>query len=366
MDELQLLRRASDDVAPVSDEALARGRAALFGAVDGELHPDAAANAAAEQRAVGRRRARRWGVGTLAGALAVGAAATLVMADVVGLAGWRGGASPAAAAVLEDAALAAIEVSDPTLAPGQFLMVETDAVYSGSTETAAGPSSWLQSQDHVLYVPVDRTDDWVWVRAPGEVVETFGPASDVAYDIVEQTASEEELLRAPGGTFYGGESLVSADELDSLPRDPHRLLNHIYRATMGAGPSPDGEALVYIADRLRSGVVSAELRAALYEAAALIPGVEIIDEQANLDGRVGVSIGRDEGVNGIRQEIIIDRETGELIGERQVLLRESSGMPAGTMIGSTAVTTSVVDGAPAGGTPFGNLEPCFTDGKAGC
>ncbi|GAA1761941.1 CU044_5270 family protein [Agromyces humatus] len=369
MDELQLLRGASDGVEVPSGEALTKGRAALFAAIEGAVNPDASADAAATARAARRhRRVRGWGIGTFGGAVAAGAVATLVMADLVGLAGWRGGASPAAAAVLEQAATFAVETSDPFVGPDQYLKVETDAVYSGTTSDAEGTEvSWLESQDGTLYVPADRSEDWVWVREPGQVVQTFGPKSEeLAHDIVPQVRGEQELVRAPGGSFYGSESMVSESAIAALPHDPHRLLNHIYRVTLGAGPSPDGEALVFIADRLRSGVVPAELRAALLEAAARIPGVEVLDDEANLNGRTGVAIGRDEGANGFRQEIIIDPETGELIGERQVLLRESGGMPAGTAFGWTAVTTTVVDEAPEGGTSFGNLEPCFTDGKAGC
>lgn len=359
MDELQLLRRASDDVSPVSDEALARGRAALFAAADGELHPDAAANAAAEQRAVRRRRARRWGVGTMAGALAVGAAATLVMADVVGLAGWRGGASPAAASVLENAALAAIDVSDPVVGPGQYLEVATTAVYGSTTQLDGSETvSWLTIAEDLLYVPEDRDAEWVWVREHSRPFESFSDegrrlAEESYQGTLDEFGAEPERLRAAGGNFYSYPSEVAELQLDELPRDPYRLLNHIYRVTLGTGPSPDGEALVYIADRLRSGVVPADLRAAFYQAAALIPGVEIMENQATLNGRTGVAIGRTEPSNQTRQELIIDPETGLFLGERQIQLAEQWGYPAGTATAWTAVVTSVVDEAPEGGTPNG-------------
>jgi len=137
------------------------------------------------------------------------------------------------------------------------------------------------------------------------------------------------------------------------------LLNHIYKTTMGQGNSPDGQALVWIADTLRFGAVPANLRAALYKAAAMIPGVEITEEQANLNGATGIAIGRLEDANGIRQDLIIDPATGQLIGERQVLTHEGdeqSGFPVGTIISWTAITTTVVDGAPVGGTANGIFD----------
>ena len=103
--------------------------------------------------------------------------------------------------------------------------------------------------------------------------------------------------------------------------------------------------MVFIADLLRTGLVPADLRAALYKAAAMIPGVTIMEGQANLDGRTGVAIGRTEGTL-MRQEIIIDPKTGQVIGERQVLTKDYGVMPTGTPLAWTAVETSVSDTAP--------------------
>ena len=130
--------------------------------------------------------------------------------------------------------------------------------------------------------------------------------------------------------------------LDNAPLE--QLLNRIYLLTVGQGQSPDGQALVFIADRLRSGIVPADLRAAFYEAAALIPGVTIVESQATLDGRTGVAIGRDEG-SIERQEIIIDPSTGLYIGERLVTLAGMNEIPSGTVVSWSAVTTSVTDSA---------------------
>lgn len=79
---------------------------------------------------------------------------------------------------------------------------------------------------------------------------------------------------------------------------PQKLLTKIYKDTEGAGVSKDGEALVAIADVLRCGFVPADLRAALFQAATGSPGVDMTSEQANLDGRRGVAVGRDERSNG--------------------------------------------------------------------
>ena len=101
-----------------------------------------------------------------------------------------------------------------------------------------------------------------------------------------------------------------------------------------------------IADTLRSGVIPADLRAALYQAAALVPGVTVVDRESTLDGKTGISLGMEAHYYPARKEITIDPETGLVIAEREILLEDSQGIPAGTASAWTAVTTSVVDEAP--------------------
>jgi len=354
VDELTSLRTVRDGVAPVSEEALDAGRRALVERIGSQ---PARSRGGARR---GRRRAAWIGGGT---AVALGVGATLVLTNVVGLAGWRGGADAAAAAALDDAATATIKVSDPVVGPGQYLEISTKAVYATESDTGA----YLGTQDGQMYVPADHNDDWVWVREPETVAKTFGPASEkAAAESMAGRSTEPEIVRAAKGAWYNGKPTEWG--FDALPRDPQRLLNHIYLVTAGRGVSRDGEALVFIADALRTGVVPSDLRAAMYKAVAGIPGVTITDRAATLAGRTGVAFGRDES-NGIRQEIIIDPATGQLIGERQVVLRDGvlPGVPAGESMGWTSVTTRVVDSAPAGGTICGgDAHPIGGKGSGQC
>ncbi|SMG29820.1 CU044_5270 family protein [Agreia pratensis] len=288
-----------------------------------------------------------------AGALAV----TLVATNVLGLGAWSGGADAAAADVLNSAAIATLGVTDPVVGPGQYLLIQTDAVYASHGADGNGEiTSYLDGYRDELYVPADQDDDWVWMRYAHTPVQTFGPASE-AFAAEMQPLYEDELLRAPAGTFYGGSPKEISGDYDSLPRDPSQLLQTIYAKTDGQGQSRDGAALVWIADVLRSGTVPADLRAALYQAAAEIPGVTITEQQATLDGTTGIAIGRVETVTNARQDIIIDPKTGQFIGEREISLDAQNGLPAGTASSSTAVTTTVVDAAPEGGTQYGNHPP---------
>lgn len=79
----------------------------------------------------------------------------------------------------------------------------------------------------------------------------------------------------------------------------------------------------------------------VYRVLAGVPGIQITDSAANLDGQLGVDFAIAGDVT--RNEMIIDPATGAFIGERQVLPKASDGIPAGTVVGYTAVHTAVVD-----------------------
>ena len=345
MDDLQLLRETRNDVGTVPPAVLARGRDRLMNRAEAEA-------TAGEQDNVRTLPVRRpWRRAALATAAAAVIAASFVVADVVGP-GDRPGASAEAAEVLSDAATATIATSDPVVGPGQYLLVDTTAVYSATTSTGTEEYFWLESQDGQVYVPADLSAEWVWNREPRVPVQFFDEQSrQLAESQQLDLLDRGELVRGPAGDFYGSEPSILGnipleEALGSSPRDPRQLLDLIYEQTQGSGPTPDEAAFNAIADSLRTGVIPADLRAALYGAAALVPGVTVLDPQAAMDGRVGISLGMDTRFSGSRTEMIIDPKTGLLIGEREVLLEAQYGAPAGTVISWTAVTTSVVDGAP--------------------
>lgn len=351
MDEISLLNRVRADLPERNPHDVIRGRAALLRAIDAPSAPPAP-----------RHPRQRW--------IWVGSAvaATCALTGVLvfgGALGAPGGADPAAAAVLGSAAAAARSVTDPAVGPGQYLEVRTDAVYAASGATIADSdrarqenggnlqegdaTSYLESEISALWVPSDRSADWTWIQCGRHPVETFGARSETF--AAENAGYDSDVRRdAPGGRVESGGYLggMDAEQLAALPRDPALLLQKIYDDNGTAGPSRDGEALVWIADRLRSGTIPADVRSLFYATAALIPGVTITEEQATLNGRTGTAIGRDEDASGFRQDIVIDPDTGAFIGERQVVLSPVADMPAGTATGSTSVTTTVVDSVPEG------------------
>jgi len=357
MDEVSLLRRARIDVAERTPDEIARGRAALFTAIEGEsplsIFVQAGIDAPAPQKPVkrGGRRAAAWTGLSVLGATAL--TATLVAVDVMGFPGVDvGGAEPAAASVLESAATATLRFSDPVVGAGQYLLVQTDAVFlaQGSISADDETTAFLENYHDELYVPADRDDDWVWVQCMRTPAQTFGPESEALAQ--DQGGAGADIRRSfpggitPSGAFAGyNNGTRTTVDYTALPQDPEQLLRKIYE--MNEAALPDDQALAWIVETLMRGTVPAEFRAVLYETAALIPGVTITESEATLNGVTGVAIGRVEPQRDMRQDLIIDPATGQFIGERQVLLDGIGDYaPPGTLMASTAVTTAVVDAAP--------------------
>lgn len=356
MDDLQLLREMRSDIGSAPPATLARGREKVMAKIGPASTFVATSGAHAKDTVSPIRFRRRVLIASAAATLLVGG---IVVADVVRPGGP--GATAEAAEVLNDAAVATIRTSDPVVGPGQYLKIETTELTGGGMRAADGSDmSWQETTGGQVYVPADREGEWVWNREERVPLESSSEAAKAAAaEIRKRNASSlwpegqprpVGIQRAPGGAFYGNEPTViigtPLKDAGSLPRDPRALLDIIYERTKGAGKSPEAEAFVTIADGLRTGVVPADLRAALYMAAGLIPGVIVGDRQATVDGRTGIAIGVPSPDGGTRTDIIIDPTSGLVIGEQDVLLKDYPGSPAGTVSTWTSVKTSVVNAAP--------------------
>jgi RNA polymerase sigma-70 factor (ECF subfamily) len=354
MNDLQLLRVMRSDIGSASPAVLARGRNKLMSRIGSGSRPEATTITHAPAKVHPIRFRRRVLIASAAAALLVGG---IVVADVVRPSGP--GATAEAAEVLNSAAAATIRTSDPVVAPGQYLKIDTTAVYAAGValgDPGAGGRSleWLDKSVDQLYVPADHAGEWIWNREARTPTTFFSEEAKAEATKYQQSQSENplsagELLRAPGGNFYGEPRLLFAglpleEGVRNLPRDPQALLDTIRQR--GKQGRPEAETLESIAAALRTGAVPADLRAALYKAAALIPGVTVVEREANLDGKVGTAIGIEHPTRETRTDIIIDPATGLLIGERVVTLSAGETFPAGTATAWTSVQTSVVNSAP--------------------
>jgi hypothetical protein len=302
---------------------------------------------AAEPAETGKPK-RHWGRWVAAGVTVAALVATALVVQTVG----DKPVSSAAAQVLNSAA-DKIGASDPVVKPGQYLYIESD---SWNTSTIALPEKSLTYLRETLaqqWVPADRTQEWL-LRSAGTGVRKWivGSEADLAALGNPEDEGREPEVRAKCGDYYlnpgeqpcqrpGSWQQPTAEFLNSLPTDPKQLYDRLRKDTEGRGQDPDLEMVVYVADAIRTGLVPAKVRANLYRALALVPALEISEQNANLAGRTGIALGVNRA--GTKQEMIIDSATGQFIGERQTATAAFGDVPAGTVTGFSSVNVDVSD-----------------------
>lgn len=251
---------------------------------------------------------------TLVGAGAL-AAAACTFAAVAVTGGGPAGASPAAATLLAKIANAAQQQSSPRVRDSEFMYIRSDvafATYSGSngqTITMARP------HERQIWLPVAN------ICAAGVIIEGG------ARTPLNSGPTDGHGARCGEGSLNDPTYRL----LQSLPTDPRTLLNLIYAGTSGEGQAqgPDGEAFTTIGDMIRETIVPPRTAAALYRAAALIPGVSLIGHVTNAEGRPGIAVAF-TGTQ-VRYEWIFDPSTLQFIGERDY------DMNAHMVTGDTAI-----------------------------
>jgi hypothetical protein len=282
--------------------------------------------------------------------LSLGAAAAVLAAAVIVVV-VRGNPPQRAivevAQTLDTAADAQIRAVDKPVPAGWYRYIATHwiaAVYSPGAAVLSG-------RRDEQWVPADPTGEWFMLRTDtGERTRLTGTEQHVK-DAGNDVIQAPERLSGRCGAFYPGSGDLctaagnwqgpSATFIAELPRDPRRLHDRLRTDTKGHGQDPDQEVLVYAADALRSGLLPADLRAALYRALTYLPTLKITERTATLDGQTGTALGISAA--GEQQEIIIDSATGAFIGERQRLTEDQDGIPAGTTIESSTVRYDIVN-----------------------
>jgi hypothetical protein len=276
------------------------------------------------------------------GALAAGAIAAVVTAvTVVAPSNPPVDPSAEASTMLREAAAA---TDDPEVGDGQFLRLATSASYlalttvDGRVETTIG---YLESQVREVYLPADESGRPLAQTTYVEPTVFFG---DGAQEFAaREWSGQSDVVAVP--VSQQADATRPVEDQSAMPRDPAALLAYLTEFRYQAGSS-DENVFAHVVDLLRAGNVKSDLRAALYQALALMPSVVITEQQATLDGRVGTAIGLRGTEGDTRQEIIIDPSTGEYIGVRLVTISGFGEIPPGTPLEYTALSTTVVNEVP--------------------
>jgi len=264
-------------------------------------------------------------------AAAAATAGLAIIAAVIGITSWGSPSRPAfdkgAVRLLAKVADAAARQPVPHVRDSQYMYIETKAAVPSDVLRELGAKPPPVPRHIHLKLITSR----VWV-----------PVKNLCGPVYKRSKS------ANGKTTihtFAGEKCPNIGSLNdptyrllqSLPTNPHALLAMIYRVERGHGPGPDQEAFVTIGDLLRNTIAPPKVAAALYRAAALIPGVTLVPDATDAIGRPGVAVARiGPGIDGgIREELIFSRTTLQLIGERTVIART----------GTTTSATAIIDRA---------------------
>jgi hypothetical protein len=259
--------------------------------------------------------------------------------------------SPAAAAVLERAAVAALTEDDLVAGAGQYLRITLieqgwgasyDADGSVVTGSDGRPATVQERRTRTIWIPHDVDRDWI-VRE-GTKVLRYG-TTDPAH---RHGGTTTRTWRQPSWSKPGSSSYLRTYDPDwyaALPRDPQALLG----AIAGAAAGREGSGLAYdfeevYSEVLRSGMAPAEIRSALFTALADTPGMVVEPSVTTLNGQSGVAIGHEDST----WRMVFDAHTGRYLGERATDpdFPAVAGLDADRTTWLTSVTSAVVNHAP--------------------
>jgi hypothetical protein len=225
----------------------------------------------------------------------------------------------------------------------QFVVVESQTMHQASAVDADGEKRWLY-----------RTHRTIWQSADGNKegvlrVETQRPAEQPGWPIppIAYEDMSSELL--PLGKCEVPENeRTDYASLRKLPADRDGMRTHLYdrAAVPESTATADDLAWERAGTLLRETYLPPAQRAALFQAIATIDGVSVVDGVEDAAGRTGIGVGRVGFA--VRTDLIFDRETYQLLGERGVVVdAERAGAPVGSLVASTAqLEVSVSDVAP--------------------
>ncbi|WP_329229007.1 CU044_5270 family protein [Streptomyces sp. NBC_01460] len=230
-----------------------------------------------------------------------------------------------AAALLDRIATVAARSPAGDIRDDQFVYIRSLVAYATTSDDIGAELELLHERE--VWMSVDGTRAGL-IREPGD-----------------EFSDGRELEPAPAPGEPGYESSTHYRHLQTLPTDADAMLKWL--RSQGSKEDEDRDldqdAYVLIGDLLHESMMPPNVSAALFRAAAKIPGVVVVPDAVDADGRHGVAVARYDAYNpGVRDELIFDRETLELIGVRSVATKATDTIEAGQVLGTTAILQRAV------------------------
>ncbi|MEE1938048.1 CU044_5270 family protein [Streptomyces sp. TRM 70361] len=193
--------------------------------------------------------------------------------------------------------------------------------------------------------PQVRDDQYVYTLVQGteqitdKGQDTFRRSDWHAVDGKRDGLARITVLSGPSGKgttdmkLNADPNATTYRELEALPTDTEALHDHVWSATEGQGPTHEEAALEMIGSMLESAALLPEVEAALYRAAARIPGVTVVDHAEDAAGRAGVGLAFGDGEE--RDVWVFGEKDLNYLGSEEVALLdvdvvdEAGQIPAG-------------------------------------
>ncbi|TXS43672.1 CU044_5270 family protein [Streptomyces sp. OR43] len=214
--------------------------------------------------------------------------------------------------------------------------------------------------------PVVRDDQFLYTRSKVREAE-IGSGKAVLSPLTERedwAAQDPRPLKKLGLARVDGEDMVINAQLGDDDGTPAGLYRPTYRWLASLPAEPD-ELLAYLRAHVRKdagqetdqlvfeqvggllgGVLPPKTAAALYRAAAKIPGVEEAPDAKDAIGRTGLGIAREDTTYGNRTEWVFDKDDYSFLGSRMYRTKDAPYAKAGTLLSSTAeIEHGIVDEA---------------------
>jgi len=318
VDELALVKAAAPAVSGPDSAVRERAERRLESAITSAVH-------APPERAV-----QWWRRGSVRRVAWAGAAATALIAMLVVSLPFA--PSPAAGA-LERLADLAVNQERITPTPGEYVYTRTvgteirswEDVETGiefSYQVSFSRQAWIGSDGsgrlvEAMHSPrfLSEADEDRWEAAGSPALFPEGTRTDEAFD--------------PGGLAF--------IDLASLPTDPAQLARAIESRSVVSGPPGELSTLLIIGDLLRETYAAPRMRAALFEVAAMLEGVQLIEDASDAAGREGIGVAVVQGDQ--RAELIFSRNTSALLGE-EVVVNEDTVLNSSTYFGPVIVQST--------------------------
>lgn len=313
--ELDTLFRDTRTVPGPTTEALDDGRAALGRATA------AATRRVATVRRSKRRRRHRAGVLALVGAAAT---AALVVGPTLDLGGEMPADSAAAQVMLTAAAAAGAQPD---------LVSDAPYWYSRSEQSSGGVTS--------------QREIWLGRTEVSVLVQT------------DPTTGEESVVGVPVYSFALGDRMLSWEELAALPTEVDELRAHLVTGVNPYSSRSEADQLFgMVMDILAESPAPPALRQALWELAATLPGVDVVEGEVDAAGRPGILLVLDgvehTGMDG--WSYLVDPDDGRLLEGRSTPStvappEDADGNPVGEATTIPAGRTTYLESGPADTAP---------------